>query len=158
MSCGCSPASMTPQSPFYPNKAKPILAVFDPVTNQVRPLAFGETPPIPDSSCGGWNSVESIIPPAKHMQDAYFDLQRRLMLLEQKYCECICSGETAPPPPPIDEIHVTAINYVEGSICLTLNDGTELCAALPIPEVPEVPEPAPDSWQSDVIEFTIDPV
>lgn len=172
MSCGCSSSPQTPQSPFYPNTAKPTLAVFDPVTGQVRPLAFGEAPPIPDSSCGGCNSIESVLPSAKHMQDAYFDLQRRLLLLEQKYCDCMCP-EVGP------DTRVTSMTFEEGNLCLAFNnpeipqicipisipdgvhligtsvsgnnlilemsDGSEFTQPLPIPAI------VPDSWQSNVV-------
>lgn len=93
MSCGCSPTSVS-GNPWAAPAGKPILAVYDAVTGNLRPLAFGEAAPIPD--CGAGCAQQSFVPTPKNIQDAYFDLMRRLTLLEQKYCQCV--GNVTPAP------------------------------------------------------------
>ena len=106
MSCGCSPANPAPNSAVWGNQNQlPLVpAVWDPNTGQIRALAFGESFPgygNGGNACG-CGPIYGTLEPTKALQDAYFDLQRRLANLEQKYCECVCgpnSGTPAPPTP-----------------------------------------------------------
>lgn len=91
----CVPYPHLPQ--WNPPTGKPVLAVYDPVTGQLRPLNWGE--PIPGMDCAT-AFCQSEIPSSKQMQDAYWSFHQRLTALEKKYCECICSGTPEPTPPP----------------------------------------------------------
>lgn len=142
MACGCSGGNQTPQTnPWAPPNPNSIPAVYDGETGQLRPLAFGES--LPGVDCNPCSKVDSVIPSSKRMQDAYFDIQRRLISLEQKYCECVC-----PDIPDAGPDTFLASTYVEGNtIYFVLSNGNTLAQALPIPDVP--PQ-EPDSWQSNV--------
>ena len=85
--CGCSPSEAS--------HLKPV--VYDPVTKQIRPLAFGEQ--LPEGMCQNCERQNAMAIPSKQIQDAYYSLWLRLKALEEKYCECICSNECPEPEP-----------------------------------------------------------
>lgn len=143
MSCGCNEwppsGNMTPQAnPWGASPGDPIPAVYDPVSGQLRPLGFGEN--LGNSNCNPCNEIQGVLPSSKVMQDAYFDLQRRLVLLEQKYCQCVCDGAVVPGPTPVgQDTYVVSSRFFNGELCLTLNNGAMICAGIPIPQVaPEI--------------------
>jgi hypothetical protein len=78
MSCGCAPSVANNLSPV----------VYDPITKQIRPLAFGEK--LPEGMCMNCERQNAMAIPAKQIQDAYFGLYNRLKKLEEKYCNCLC--------------------------------------------------------------------
>lgn len=144
MSCGCnqwptSPNQTFPSNPWAPEPQSPIPAVFDQTTGQIRPLAFGES--LPGAECNTCNECEGVFPSSKVMQDAYFDLMRRLTLLEQKYCECICDGTPSPispvtPGPVGQDRYIVGSRFSDGQLCLSFNIGQDLCTSIPIPALP----------------------
>ena len=89
MSCGCPPTIAT--SNLLP-------VIYDPVTKQVRPLAFGEK--LPDGMCKNCERANAMALPTKQLQDAYYGLYQRLIKLEEKYCNCICPPSETPTPFP----------------------------------------------------------
>lgn len=87
MATNCVPIPQLPQ--WNPPTGKPVIAVYDAVTNQLRPLNWGEA--IPGTECAN-AFCDSEIPVSEQMRKAYFSFHQRLTALEKKYCECICAG------------------------------------------------------------------
>ena len=126
--------------------------VFDPTTNQIRPLRPGEQSPGTD--CGTCMKIDALAPPSKQLVQMYWDLFRRLKNLEQKYCNCICGPSApVPTPPPAVDLHITGVQFNPETrdLLITRNDGVTYSQNIPGGgEFTQVP----DQWRSDV--FSLD--
>lgn len=130
--------------------------VFDPTTNQIRPLRPGEQSPGTD--CGTCMKIDALAPPSKQLVQMYWDLFRRVKNLEQKYCNCICGPSTpvptpVPTPPPAVDLHITDVQFdlETRNLLITRNDGVTYSQNIPGGgEFTQVP----DQWRSDV--FSLD--
>lgn len=100
MSCGCAPSVANNLSPV----------VYDPITKQIRPLAFGEK--LPEGMCMNCERQNAMAIPAKQIQDAYFGLYHRLKKLEEKYCNCLCPEDCpeCPECPPVQKECTLTLN------------------------------------------------
>lgn len=104
---------MACDNPLNPNP-KLLPVVWDPVTNEIRPLKFGEA--MPDGECDPCGKVRDFAIPTKQLQDAYYQLYKRLKALEEKYCNCVCGQEECPEcpecpePEPCDECPETCFS------------------------------------------------
>lgn len=131
--------------------------VFDPTTNQIRPLRPGEQSPGTD--CGTCMKIDALAPPSKQLVQMYWDLFRRLKNLEQKYCNCICGPSTpvptpVPTPPPAVDLHITDVQFdlETRNLLITRNDGVTYTQNIPGGgEFTQVP----DQWRSDVFSLGV---
>lgn len=87
----CDPIPHLPD--WNPPTDKAILAVYDEVTGELRPLRFGE--PIPPTGL-----CTSLNPTSKEIENAYYGFYLRLIALEKLYCTCICPEPPEPTPTP----------------------------------------------------------
>lgn len=108
MSCGCGQSDPI-YSPEDPNALKPV--VFDPVTNEIRPIAFGEA--LPEAQCPDCSVADAVVIPTKRLETLYAELYRKLKLLEEKFCNCV---EGAPDCPECPEPEVSDCDplYIAG--------------------------------------------
>lgn len=122
MSCGCAPSVANNLSPV----------VYDPITKQIRPLAFGEK--LPEGMCMNCERQNAMAIPAKQIQDAYFGLYNRLKKLEEKYCNCLCPEDCpeCPECPSVQKECTLTLNPLGFPIerdCGEYYDDCESCAA-----------------------------
>lgn len=70
--------------------------VYDSKTKEIRPKKWDEKLPCEHCDSCGKEALEAIAMPPKKLQDDYFQLLREVKALQEKYCDCICSGDPVP--------------------------------------------------------------